>query len=157
MITLILAATLSLPIQPLVPTLGTGGIQQPIQQESAVAGDLDGSGGQMTQLPATGKATYYNDGLFPGVVERQIGWGNIEPDTCPDCDGYAAMLWPDDLDRVVCVEANGRVFRLWVVDSAAGHHRQGLIDDGWIIDIQRSVWLDMGFWNAPVTVTVEEC
>lgn len=143
MLTLILTATLSLPIPPFVPTLD---VPQATEQPE------DG-----TQLPATGKATYYGDGIFLGVVERQIGWGNIEADTCPDCDGYAAMLWPADLDRVVCVEANGRVFRLWVVDSAAGHHRQALIDDGWVIDLQRSVWLDMGFWNAPTVVTVEVC
>lgn len=146
MITLILTATLSLPIPPIVPTLGTS------TQHTVVADTAT-----MTRLPATGKATYYGAGIFPGVVERQIKWGNIEPDTCPDCDGYAAMLWPADLDRVVCVEANGRVFRLWVVDSAAGHHRQALIDDGWVIDLQRAVWLEMGFWNAPTMVTVEDC
>ena len=156
--TLLIAVLLSLPIPtpPLGATMGTGRIQ-PVTQTIAVAGDSGGSGATTTQLPATGWATYYGRGIFPGVVERQIGWSNIQPDTCPDCLGYAAMLWPGDLDRIVCIVEGGRVYRLWVVDSAAGHHRQALIADGWLIDLQRSVWDELGFWNAPTLVTVTEC
>ena len=57
----------------------------------------------------------------------------------------------------MCIVEGGRVYRLWVVDSAAGHHRQALIADGWLIDLQRSVWDELGFWNAPTLVTVTEC
>ena len=112
-----------------------------------------------TKLPATGWATYYADGLFPGVVRNQLRYENIQPDTCPQCVGYAAMTWPEDLDRVVCLlTEDGRKYGpIWIVDSAAGQHRQALIDSGWIIDLQFSVWRELGFPNAPTLVTVTAC
>lgn len=135
MLSLFLAIALLLPVPPLGPTLGSSHVT-------------------MTQLPATGLATYYSDGLFPQVVRNQIRNGNIQPNACPECLGYAAMLWPGDLGRAVCVNDYGP---LEVVDSAAGHHRQSLIDKGWVIDLQWNVWQELGFPNDEVLVTVTDC
>jgi len=108
----------------------------------------------VTKLPARGWATYYGDGIFARVVQNQIRNGNIDEDGCRECIGYAAMLWPDDLGRTVCVNGYGP---LWVVDSAAEGDRQALIDKGWLIDIDWNTWTALGFWNGPTLVTVSEC
>ena len=150
MIPLILAVALLLPAFPGVPTLGV-----PVTVEAPIARQAVGG----TLLPARGWATYYGEGLFAGVVRNQLRYANIQPDTCPQCKGYAAMLWPEDIDRVVCLlTEDGREFGpLWVVDVAAGHHRQALIDGGWVIDLQWKVWQELGFWNGPTMVTVKDC
>lgn len=133
------------PLQPLP--------RSPIQEQAK------GQGEQRTELPASGLATYYGDGVFPGVVRNQIRYGNLTEDGCPECIGLVALLWPGDLDRVVCIATEqGQYGPLWVVDSAAGQHRQALIEGEWVVDIQRSVWKELGFWDAPMpNVTVEEC
>jgi len=46
---------------------------------------------------------------------------------------------------------------LLVVDNAAAHHRQALIDRGWVVDLQWEVWQELGFWNAPTMVQMEVC
>jgi len=104
-----------------------------------------------TILPATGLATYYNPGIFQQVVVNRERWGQVPE--CPECDGYAAMLLPADLGRVVCVEG----LRLLVVDVAAAHHRGGLVAKGWIIDLDWPVWEALGYPRRPVTVKVEVC
>jgi len=143
---LALVIILGLPVPPLGPTM-EGIVRPPVVEHV-----------NKTELPASGEATYYHDSVFSMVVRNQIKYGNIEPGTCEDCDGYAAMLWPGDLNRIVCVYTKGVMYRLWVVDSASGRDRPGLIDRGWVIDIQRSIWKEMGFWDAPVkNVVVKEC
>lgn len=107
-----------------------------------------------TTLPATGLATYYSPGVFEKVIKNQLRYGNIQPDACPDCVGYAALLWPADVGRVVCVNGYGP---LLVVDNASNAHRPGLIARGWIVDIQWEVWQELGFPNAPTLITVAEC
>lgn len=116
------------PVPPLIPTLGTPEMQE-------------------------GLATYYSAGVFERVVKNR---GNIEP--CGDCVGYAAMLYPADMNKRVCVEYKGRHSgRLQVVDVAAAHHRQALIDKGWIVDLDRDVWLGLGLPERPTTVKMWEC
>lgn len=83
-----------------------------------------------------------------------MAWGHIAPDECPECVGYAAMLYPSDIGRRVCVNGYGP---LLVVDTAAAHHRQKLIDSGWVIDLDKTIWDSLGFPERPVAVTVEEC
>jgi len=136
---IILAVLLLFPVPPLGPTLGSG-----TPNRAPVA-----SAAMRTTLPATGLATYYNAGVF----ERVLAVRGIAEDACPDCDGYAAMLYVGDLGRVVCVGD----LRLLVVDVAADHHRAGLIADGWIVDLQWEVWQALGYPNAPTMTTVSEC
>jgi len=128
----------------------------PMAQENAVAGDLDRSG---TILPTTGWATFYSAGVFDTVLRNQIRYGNVEPNACPECLGYVALLWPDDLGRTVCVEVNGETFGPYLVaDAASGRDRPGLIADGWVLDAQYTVWFDQ--WNLPrnpTRITVIEC
>lgn len=115
--------------------------------------DVSSTATRTTTLPAVGYATYYSPGIFEKVVKNQLRWGAIQADGCPDCDGYAAMLWPSDVGRVVCVEG----LRLWVVDNAADKHRAGLIKRGWLIDVDRQTWAALGFPNAPTMVSVTDC
>lgn len=115
-------------------------------------------GASIATPPVTGWATYYNPGVMQQVVENRIAWGQIASDECPDCVGYAAMLYPSDLGRTVCVTESGRTFGPFlVVDAAAGHHRAKLIADGWIIDLDRPIWDAMGLPEKPTIVTVEDC
>lgn len=107
-----------------------------------------------TQLPASGLATYYNPGIFEQVIANRERWGQINRDDCPKCVGYAALLWPADLGRMVCVDGFGP---LLVVDMAAAHHRAGLIAKGWVIDLDWPVWEALGYPNRPAIVTVEVC
>jgi len=150
MTTLILAVALLLPPFPGVPTLSVS-VPAPIVQTETHGG---------TRLPATGWATYYGDGIFEQVLANQLRYDNIQPDTCPACVGNAAMLWPEDLDRIVCLlTEDGREYGpLWVVDSAASQHRQALIDSGWVVDLEKRVHQDvLGLPNAPTLVTVTGC
>lgn len=136
--TIILAALLSFPIPPIGATLGTTPYHAPVS-----------SAATRTELPATGLATYY----APGVFQRVLATRGISPDACPDCDGFAAMLWPADLGRIVCIEG----LRLLVVDVAASHHRQALIERDWVADIDPDAWDALGWPNAPVLTTVTSC
>ena len=138
---LLLAALIAFPIPPLGATLDSS-MPAPVISEM-----------ETTQLPASGLATYYAEGVFETVIRNQIAYGNIQPGDCPQCVGYAAMLWPDDVGRTVCVQG----LRLLVVDVAAGHHRAGLIAKGWVIDLQWEVWQALGYPNAPTKTTVTEC
>lgn len=141
MIPILLAALLAFPLPPMIPTLGSG-TPTPVISKM-----------ETTQLPASGLATFYSAGVFERVVKNQIANGSIQPDACPQCVGWAAMLWPGDVGRVVCVEG----LRLWVVDVAAAHHRAGLQRRGWVIDIDRASWLALGQLDTPTLTTVEEC
>lgn len=127
------------PVPPLGATLGSG--TPPIPKI------------ERTQLPATGLATYYNAGIFERVVRNQVANGSLRPDACPDCVGYAALLWPSDVGRVVCVQG----LRLLVVDNAADAHRPGLIKRDWLIDVDRATWLRLGWKDTPTLTTVAEC
>lgn len=93
-------------------------------------------------------------GIFEKVIANRERWGQIDRDDCPECVGYAAMLWPEDLGRTVCVDGHGP---LLVVDMAAAHHRAGLIAKGWIIDVDRQTWLELEFMDTPTMVTVTNC
>lgn len=161
MTTVILSVLLSLPFPapPLTPTLGIGRIMPVAQSKPAEAA----TGGLGTKLPVTGFATYYGKGIFPKVVANRIRWGHITEDQCPECIGYAAMLWPNDIGRVVCIEIDDAVTGTWlfgpllVVDSAAAHHRKTLIDGDWVIDLDYPLWKALRFWNAPTQVIVKDC
>ena len=139
---LLLAALLVWPVPPLGATLGDG---TPTPYHSTVSATAT----QQTILPAIGLATYYNSGVF----EKVLAVRGLPADGCPDCDGYAALLWPEDLGRFVCVQG----LRLWVVDSAAEHHGQALIEKGWIVDLDRETWRTLGFPDTPTLVFVTEC
>lgn len=144
MTALLLACLIALPLPPLGATLGSGTSYRSVVASTATR----------TELPATGLATYYNSGVFEVVVRNQIANGSIQPDACPQCIGFAALLWPGDLGRTVCVNGYGP---LWVVDNAADHHRAGLQRGGWIVDIDPETWAELGFLNAPTLTTVSEC
>lgn len=140
---IIMALTMLLPTPPMTPTLGIP-TPTPVVYRS-----------EMTQLPATGLATYYSTGVFD-IVLRTRG---LPADTCTSQGrkGCVAMLYEADQGREVCTEVNGEIYGPYIVaDMASDRDRPGLIDDGWKIDIQQSVWLEMGFWDAPTMVTVTE-
>lgn len=135
---IILAALLSFPIPPLGATMGTTPYHAPIPNAAT-----------RTELPATGLATYYAEGVFQRVLTTR----GIQPDACPDCDGFAAMLLPGDMGRVVCIEG----LHLLVVDVAASHHREALVVKGWLIDVDRETWLALGWQDTPTLTTVTSC
>ena len=139
--TIILALLLQMPIPPLGPTLET-----PPERTTAPL--------HCESVPLIGISTYYGKGLFAGVVANRVRWGQIAEDECPECLGYAAMLDADTIGARVWVDGFGP---LLVVDNAAAHHRQGLIDRGWVVDLQWEVWQELGFWNAPTMVQMEVC
>lgn len=139
MIAFTLAALLLWPVPPMIPTLGSG---TPYHAPAASV--------TQTTLPTTGWATFYN----PGVFERVLKVRGLTADGCPDCIGYAALLWPGDMGRTVCINGYGP---LWVVDVAANHHRPGLIAKGWIVDIDPDSWQVLNYPNAPTLTTVSEC
>ncbi len=146
-ITWILAILLAFPVPPIGPTLGTTPTQTP--EPTLVVMTKEQSGTQ-TVFPARGLATYYNPGVFEIVLDTR----SLPVDGCPECVGYAAMLWPDDMGKKVCVDGYGP---LWVVDVAAPQHRPARIADGWIIDVDPDTFWKMGWPNAPTMTTVEEC
>lgn len=112
-----------------------------------------------TQLPATGQATYYGDGIMQTVLRNRLRWGHIQPGQCPACIGYVAMLWPADIGRAVCVEVNGQTYGPYLsIDVASSRDRPALIADGWILDVQYQVWFRQ--WRLPrnpTPVTVSDC
>jgi len=144
LIVFIITLILAFPVPPLGPTLGRSPIDRPDYK---------------TVLPITGVATYYNDGIFLEVVENMIRWNRIARDECSECLGYVAMLWSSDIGRRVCVDIGDRVMGPYlIVDSAAKKDQNRLIDRGWVIDVQYSVWFDSWmFPNDEVRVTVQEC
>lgn len=143
MIPIILAILLAFPMPPLGATLGSSNVQKP--HNASVVSEME-----ITELPAVGLATYYNPGVFETVLRNR----GIAPDACADCIGWAALLWPGDMSRTVCVNGYGP---LLVVDIAAAHHRAGLIAKNWIVDIDPDSWRELGFPNAPTLTTVTNC
>jgi hypothetical protein len=142
-----LAVLLAFPVPPVGATLGTS--QQAPEPTPAVMEKEQVV--QETLFPATGLATYYNPGVFEIVLKTR----GLSPDGCPECVGYAAMLWEEDMGKTVCVDGYGP---LWVVDVAAPQHRAARIAQGWIIDVDPDTFhQEMGWPNAPTMTTVEDC
>lgn len=152
MILVLLAALLAFaPVPPLIPTLGNG-TPAPAPYHSDVA-----STATMTELPATGWATFYNNGVFETVLRNR----GLPADACVSQGrvGCVAMLWEKDQGREICAVVNGEVYGPYiVVDMASDRDRPGLIADGWVLDVQYEVWFEQ--WNlprAPTVIAVIEC
>ena len=144
------------PMPPMTPTLSLHPVQPtPAPYHAHVVSTAIIT---QTQLPVTGEATYYGRGIFKRVIRNRIRWGHIAEGDCPECIGYVAMIWFNDIGRRVCLEVDGFVFGPYlVIDNAARHDRQGLIDRDWVIDLEYETWKAFEFWNAPVQITVREC
>lgn len=119
---------------------------------------------ECTELPFKGRATYYAEGVIERTiyVQSKIN-GNIPLNPCPTCFGYVAMLWPGDMNRIVCIrdmQAEGQPVYgpFYVVDSAQARHRPGLVAQIWVVDIGLNSWKSMGFPTNDVRqVQVEFC
>ncbi len=97
----------------------------------------------LTDLPATGKASYYNPGVMATVWQNRLAQGKVSP--CPECIGAVAMLRQPDIGRKVWVEYKGEVLGpFMVVDCAGPKHYQALVDKGEIAELP--YWLAQR-WN----------
>lgn len=119
---------------------------------------------ECTELPFRGRATYYAEGVMERTIRTQSELnGNIPPNPCPTCFGFVAMLWPGDMNRIVCIrdmqaEDQPVYGPFYVVDSAQARHRPGLIAQTWAVDIGLNSWKGMGFPTNDVRqVQVEFC
>ncbi len=107
-----------------------------------------------TDLPATGKASYYNPGVMAIVWENRLAQGLVGP--CPECIGAVAMLRKPDIGRKVWIEYNGETLGpFMVVDCAGPKHYQALVDKGEIVELP--YWLAQRWQMAGrIEVTVSD-
>ena len=100
---------------------------------------------------STGEATYYAAGVFEQVAANR----HMQlPGACPECIGYVSLLQCTDIGQRVWVN-NGHetVGPLLNVDCAAEHHRDALLERGWVADLP--FWLaERWDMRGPITVTV---
>jgi len=99
---------------------------------------------------ASGIATRYDPDVMDAVVENRIGWGQV--DGSLDVAGYVALLDCDRIGEMVWIQApDGRVVGpVLVADCAKGHHRDGLADRGFAIDLSWELAQELGVVDAPV-------
>ncbi len=103
-----------------------------------------------TDLPATGKASYYNPGVMEIVWQNRVAQHKVGP--CPECIGAVAMLRQPDLGRKVWIEYKGEVLGPFlVVDCAGPRHYQALVDKGEVVELP--YWLALR-WNMAGRIEV---
>lgn len=111
---------------------------------------------ERTQLPYTGLATYYAEGLMDYVRGYRLGLGQV--DACAECVGAVALLRAGDIGRKVWLQAPGQAPAgpFLVVDCARREDYPRLLARGWAVDVSFELGRLWGM-NAPLGgVTVLE-
>ena len=110
---------------------------------------------ERSPLPARGKAMYYNPGIMQAVLDYRKAQGQVNP--CPECVGHVALLRSGDLNRRVWIEwPDGMVEGPFlVIDVAARHHIQMLLQREWVIDVDFRTAMRHNM-NRPLWVTIME-
>lgn len=97
--------------------------------------DLTPSYNQQTDLPAYGKAMFYNPGVMETVLENRLESGVINH--CHECIGYVAMLRAGDLNRRIWIQLPDSTVEgpFQVIDAADQKHVHMLLNKMWVIDV----------------------
>ncbi len=121
----------------------TPGMQQPVT--AGLAAYLG--------FPRIGRAMYYNPGIMERVLSFRLQSGHVS--NCEECVGNVALLDRSDLNRKVWLEwEDGTVDGPFlVIDVAARHHVDMLLQRHWVVDIDYQTARRIGM-NRPLPVTV---
>ena len=107
-----------------------------------------------TDLPASGNATYYSDGLMESVAEYRLGIGDVV--SCKECVGYVAMMRKGDIGRKIWLNYQGRISGPWlVVDCADPRDFPSVLKREIVVEVSYALAQE---WEmaGPVSVTVLE-
>ena len=104
-------------------------------------------------FPRVGRAMYYNPGIMERVLSFRMNSGHVS--SCDECVGHVALLDRSDLNRKIWLEwENGDVDGPFlVIDVAARHHVDMLLQRHWVVDIDYQTAMRIGM-NRPLPVTV---
>lgn len=90
---------------------------------------------QETELPAYGKAMFYNPGVMEIVLENRLDTRVVNH--CHECVGYVAMLRSGDLNRRIWIQLSDSTVEgpFQVVDAADQKHVEMLLGKSWVVDV----------------------
>lgn len=105
-----------------------------------------------TNLPTSGHATYYAEGVMEAVAQRRIRSGQIA--ACPECVGSVAMMRKGDIGRKVWLEYHDSTIGPWlVVDCADVSDFQRVVQHDLIVEIPYDLAMKLQI-RGPVPITV---
>jgi len=102
-------------------------------------------------LIASGMATRYSPETMDQVYQNRLRWGHVQP--CSECVGQVALLDCSRLGQRVWLESpsGAIVGPVLVVDCAASHHTDMLLERGFAVDLSYELAESLGVVDAPVS------